>query len=309
MKIGGFIHEQKYKTYIDGSDFLKTREYLISAQNGNVKEKMLTDRNPARYLLTLRDLACYEHNDEPFQAFTNAIGVLNMIGATPNPDLAALSTQIPTEKFFVNFGLPNVYDTICQVGRIALSTIWCIKWKTLVARPEKFGLVIDNYFNYNENPCNLSEQLLNNGILKYINNINDNYLLPTAYPEGSPPHPSFASGHAVIAGACITAIKFFYNMDFKMDVYIPDDNGENLVKTNDTTTIGEELNKLASNSGYGRNAAGIHYRMDAEFGMELGEEVAISCLNDLVYTYPYDVKVNIKTFNGENVVISNYKIL
>jgi len=306
MKIGGFIHEQKYKTYIDGSDFLKTREYLISAQNGNVKETMTTDRNKARYLITLRDLACYEHNDEPYQAFTNAIGVLNKIGAPLNSDLVPISTQIPTEKFFVNFGAPNVYDTICQVGRIALSTIWCIKWKTLVARPEAFGLVIDNYFKYNENPCNLSEQLLTNDILTDIYNNNNNYLLPTSYLEGSPPHPSFASGHAVIAGACITAIKFFYNMDFKMDVYIPDVNGENLFKTTDTTTIGEELNKLASNSGFGRNAAGIHYRMDAEFGIDLGQQVAISCLNDLVYTYPYDIKVNIKKFNGDIETIRNF---
>ncbi len=48
----------------------------------------------------------------------------------------------------------------------------------------------------------------------------------------------------------------------------------------------------------GRNAAGIHYRMDAKFGMELGEEVAISCLKDIVFTYPYSVKVNITKFNG-----------
>jgi len=305
MKIGGFIHKQKYATYLNDTDFMKTRENVISAQNGNVLETMPKGRNTERYLITLRDLASYVHLDEPYQAFTNAIGVLNNIGATPNTDLLAIAKEIPTEKFFVNFGAPNIYDTICQVGRIALTEIWNIKWKTLVARPEAFAILIDNYFLYNENPSNLSTELLNNPVLDKILNKNGNRLLPTSYAEGSPAHPSFASGHAVIAGACATVIKFFYDINFKMNVYNTDENGEKLIKTDETTTIGEELNKLVSNMGFGRNAAGIHYRMDAKFGMELGEEVAISCLKDIVFTYPYSVKVNITKFNGEKVLISN----
>jgi hypothetical protein len=284
---------------------MKTRENVISAQNGTVLETMTKDKNNQRYLITLRDLACYVHLDEPYQAFTNAIGVLNNIGATPNTDLLAIAKEIPTEKFFVNFGAPNIYDTICQVGRIALTEVWNIKWKTLVARPESFAILIDNYFLYNENPSNLSPELLNNKVLDKILNKNGNRLLPTSYAEGSPAHPSFASGHAVIAGACTTVIKFFYDSNFTMNVYKPDENGENLIKTDETSTIGVELNKLASNMGFGRNAAGIHYRMDAKFGMELGEEVAISCLKDIVFTYPYSVKVYITTFNGKPVLISN----
>jgi hypothetical protein len=308
MKIGGFIHKQKYATYLDNTDFMKTRENVISAQNGTVLETMPKGRNNERYLITLRDLACYDHLDEPYQACTNAIGVLNNIGATLNPDLLAISKEIPTEKFFVNFGAPNIYDTICQVGRIALTEIWNIKWKTLVARPEAFGILIDNYFLNSENPANLSQELLNNPVLDKILKQNGNRLLPTAYAEGSPAHPSFASGHAVIAGACVTVIKFFYDINFKMTVFNPDKNGENLIKTDETITIGEELNKLASNIGFGRNVAGIHYRMDAKFGMELGEEVAISCLKDIVYTYPYKVNVYIPKFNGEKVLISNEPI-
>ena len=38
------------------------------------------------------------------------------------------------------------------------------------------------------------------------------YLLGLTYPEGSPLHPSYPSGHATLAGACITVIKAFSSM-------------------------------------------------------------------------------------------------
>lgn len=47
------------------------------------------------------------------------------------------------------------------------------------------------------------------------------YLLPMAFPEGSPLHSSYGSGHA---------------------------------------TVGGELDKLASNVGIGRNISGVHWR-------------------------------------------------
>jgi len=45
-------------------------------------------------------------------------------------------------------------------------------------------------------------------------------------------------------------------------------------------TIYGEINKLASNIAQGRNFAGIHWRSDAEWGMRLGEAVALSVLRD-----------------------------
>jgi hypothetical protein len=35
----------------------------------------------------------------------------------------------------------------------------------------------------------------------------------------------------------------------------------------------------------GRDFAGIHYRSDIEYGMRLGEQVAIAVLQDMVDTY------------------------
>lgn len=39
-----------------------------------------------------------------------------------------------------------------------------------------------------------------------------NYLLPMAFPEGSPMHPSFGAGHATVAGACTTILKAFFDL-------------------------------------------------------------------------------------------------
>src|SRR5437660_6510937 len=39
------------------------------------------------------------------------------------------------------------------------------------------------------------------------------YLLPITFPEGSPTHPSYGSGHATVAGACVTVLKAFFNTD------------------------------------------------------------------------------------------------
>jgi membrane-associated phospholipid phosphatase len=35
------------------------------------------------------------------------------------------------------------------------------------------------------------------------------HLLPQAFPEGSPLHTAYGSGHATVAGACVTMLKWF----------------------------------------------------------------------------------------------------
>ena len=37
------------------------------------------------------------------------------------------------------------------------------------------------------------------------------YLLSQAFPEGSPAHPAYPTGHGTVAGACITVLKFFFD--------------------------------------------------------------------------------------------------
>ena len=66
----------------------------------------------------------------------------------------------------------------------------------------------------------------------------------------------------------------------------PNPDGSALVNLTDAEgakelTVNSELNKLASSACLGsRNAAGIHYRCDADQGCLLGEQVAIHWLMD-----------------------------
>ena len=38
-----------------------------------------------------------------------------------------------------------------------------------------------------------------------------NFLLPMAFAEGSPMHPSYGAGHATVAGGCVTMLKAFFH--------------------------------------------------------------------------------------------------
>jgi hypothetical protein len=50
-------------------------------------------------------------------------------------------------------------------------------------------------------------------------------------------------------------------------------------------TVGNELNKLASNIAVGRDASGVHWRSDGAEGMAIGEAAAIAVLQDLRHCY------------------------
>ena len=53
-------------------------------------------------------------------------------------------------------------------------------------------------------------------------------------------------------------------------------------------TTGNEINKLVFNVAMGRSFAGIHYRSDSMAGIRIGEDVAISILQDVVQTCTED---------------------
>ena len=53
----------------------------------------------------------------------------------------------------------------------------------------------------------------------------------------------------------------------------------------DQITVNGEINKLASNIGQARNFAGIHWQADYEWGLQLGEAVALSVLRDQSNNY------------------------
>jgi hypothetical protein len=77
-------------------------------------------------------------------------------------------------------------------------------------RPEEYGGLIQVKLegvsgtkkNYPIHP-----QILNSKALADTKSKFGSFLLPMAFPEGSPTHPSYGAGHATVAGACVTILK------------------------------------------------------------------------------------------------------
>ena len=129
---------------------------------------------------------------------------------------------------------------------------------------------------------------------------------PQAYPEGCPAHPSYPAGHATVAGACVTMLKAFFKEDYVIpNPVVTDPDGLALKPFHGTLTLGDELNKLASNIAMARNLAGVHWRSDSIEGIRLGEAVAIGILQDIRGTLPESFSgFSFTGFDGSRVIIS-----
>jgi hypothetical protein len=193
-----------------------------------------------------------------------------------------------------------------EVSSRALKAQWCQKW--LVhrrLRPEEFGgrveVVRRRLANYP-----IHQDLFRATVLDAISDRTGNHLLPMAFPEGSPVHPAYGSGHATVAGACVTILKWFFNGDetVKNPVQVSSDGRTLEPFVGPPLTVNGELNKIASNVATGRNIAGVHWRTDAVEAIRLGEAIAISILRDQKDTYeePFD-GLTIRKFDGTTIRI------
>jgi hypothetical protein len=78
--------------------------------------------------------------------------------------------------------------------------------------------------------------------------------------------------------------------------------GTKLKVCSGTLTVGNELNKLASNIAIGRNAAGIHYKSDMTQGILLGEQVAIDLLKEQAQTFNEKFSFTFTSFTGKKII-------
>jgi hypothetical protein len=134
------------------------------------------------------------------------------------------------------------------------------------------------------------------------------YLLPQAFPEGSLMSPAYHSGHACVAGACVTILKWWFDESYVLpNPIVPNDAGTALVPytgpDKDRLTVGGELNKLAANIGNGRNMGGVHYRTDYKEAFTLGETIAIGILRDQKPTTNEDAAFSITRFDGTTITV------
>ena len=285
VPMGATTMPQLYRTAVAGDDYWTKYADWLKGQRGGATGSNNFDSTP-RYIRNGRDLALYLLVDWSGQANVMAALILNSFGA------AALAPSNPylhsaTQSGNLTFGAAQQIDLVPRVPNPANRASFCQKW--LVhrrVRPEAFGGRIHNHVT-GAAKYPIHSDVLNSAALKAVFSATGSYLLPMAYPTGSPLHPSYPAAHAVTAGAGVTVLKALFNESFVIpNPVMPSDDGLSLVPyTGAPLTVGGELNKLASNIAMGRDAAGVHYRSDGIEGIKLGEAIAISILRDTVTLY------------------------
>ena len=325
---------QKYKTFEAYHDFMLDPDKFQQVQNGNDTGDKLNVLKDPLFLHDGRGLAALTHKDVLYQEFLMAFLVLNSLKAPFNPGHPYFpgSPTVPktptaiTQNGFNSFGGPDISAIIAYVARQALNAVWYQKWFIhLRHRPEAGGgLVYAKKSQNDKNPKPLPQAAgdLNFSILDKAVNAsfakNKSYLLSQPFPEGSPNHPAYPTGHGTAAGACITVLKFFFDGDLHwLDLpglnnpkieYSRD--GSNLLEYNesdaDKLTINGELHKLAHNVTFGHGIhAGIHWRSDSDTSIQIGEAVALSFLKNLAHTYNEKFTVHLTKVDGSTATISN----
>jgi hypothetical protein len=307
--------EQRIWTRFAGDDRVTGYNEWLDIQNGKNPvdpTDTLEDFDPVRrYIRSGRDLAEWVHFDYPLQASLNAALILARQGDflpdgryDPDPKSSPRAEDennpyrvYQKQEAFVTFGNSDAQSVTTLVTNTVLRAQWFQKWQVhRRLRPEEYGGRVHhrlvNGVNYP-----VPAELLSSPVLPeiFLRNAQNNaarnlgpgtYLLPQAFPEGSPLHPAYASGHSTYIGAGITVLKAFY-ADFPIiHPQVPNTEGTALLPYAGTLTMFDELDKLASNVGMARLFAGVHYRSDHDNGVRLGELYALRTLQDWARLYP-----------------------
>jgi len=291
------------------NDFGTTFAEWLSLQRGESPADSITYTMDKTFIRNARDLGDYVHQDYPMQTYINAALILLNFGSAALDKNNPYITN-PTQGAFTTYGTPDIIYMISVAVEVALRTAWYQKWIVhRRLRPEYFGFLVDQQIRGVKNFC-LHSDVINSDAVTEILSEYGSYFLPLAYPEGSPTHPSYPAGHAVAAGAGVTILKAFFNEAFVFPKTVrPSAANDDLEEfTAPQLTVGNELNKLASNIAQGRNYAGVHYRSDGIEGILLGEKVAISLLQDEAFTSNIPFKgYSLTKFNGTKITVGPKK--
>ncbi len=327
----------------------------LSAQHGEDLRDNATLFDAARlrrFITFPRDLATYVHDDALYEAYLNACLILLFMHAPFDPGFSHLSGQ---GSFFLNsldvngdfvdplethqrqaggfalYGGPHILTLVTEVATRALKAVRYQKYNTHIRlRPEALAARVHNAAAIEAAFPQIGTPFsdLAASIAPTVNaikaaNTSGTALLPMAFQEGSPMHPSYGAGHATVAGACVTILKAFFDTDavfvrrggkdrFALYEtnddpvqYVPDAMG-NLAATTggDFLSVEGELNKLAANISIGRNMAGVHYYSDYYDSLRMGEQIALGILEEQALCYPTDPFVlTVPTFDGDVVRI------
>src|SRR5438132_547439 len=272
--LGALPMVQTYTTYQAGLDYMTDASSWLAVQNGAGPFGSNVADSQWRYLHDGRGVSAFVHVALLFQAyFMGLLWLLRNASFNVGNPYNTSRTQIG----FGTFGGPHITSLLAEVSGYALRAQWFQKyWVHRALRPEAYGGLV-HYTKSADASYPLHSDVLNSQALAGIfEKNNGTYFLPIAFPEGSPTHPSYGSGHATVAGACVTVLKAFFNTDnvafpnpmvsapdgLSLTSYTGADAGQ--------ITLTGELNKLANNIAQARNIAGLHWRSDATQAILLG---------------------------------------
>jgi hypothetical protein len=228
----------------------------------------------------------------------------------------ALSTTNPyrdSRRQFgdITLGGKNVLSLVAQAALLGQKGAYFHKW--LVhrrLRPECFAGRIETHAA-GRRQYDLHSDILQCDAVARVQAQHGTRLLPVAFPEGCPTHPSYPAAHACNAGACATILKAFFNPNYALPhpVEATVDGSARELWRGATLTLGNEIDKLASNIALGRDAAGVHYRSDSVRGLFVGEQQALGLLRDYSRTYNerFDGFI-VRKFNGDRVKLTSGEV-
>jgi hypothetical protein len=311
-----------FKVFAPSQSFMTSVMEYINVENGFPPSGSLVFDPTFRFLRNGRDMASYTRVDVLHETYFLALLVLLGIKAPSNPGNPYNGSR--TEHGFGTLDGADASATLPEMATRALKAAWFHKWiVNLRQRPEDYGALvharITNRQHMPQAARVLHSDVLNSQAVARTFSQFGTYLLPQAFPDGAPTHPCYPTGHGTVAGACITALKFFFDGSQRIrplllaagsDVMQPSSDGLSLVPytgaDRDTLTINGELSKLAFNISFGHGIhAGIHFRSSTQQSILLGEQVGISVLKDRSLSYNEPFNISITKFDGTTQNFSN----
>ena len=307
---GSLTINQRQQTVEPGPDYLTTFEEWLAVQNGTTNVPQDEFEGTRRYIRNMRDLGQYVHVDALYEAYLNACLILLGIGAPA--DAGNPYNTSTTESGFGTFGGPHVLSLVCEVATRALKAVWYQKWSVhRRLRPEAYGGLVHlkkaghmgTVKNYP-----IPQELLDCEALAETHKKYGTYLMPMAFPEGSPTHPAYGAGHATVGGACVTILKAWFDTSWVLPNPVrPTLDGTELIPYlgpgANSLTVGGELDKVAANIALGRSMAGVHWRSDYTESVRLGEHVAICILREQSTLFNEEHSFTLTTFDGQQITI------
>jgi hypothetical protein len=302
---------QRLRVPVRGQVFITTfADWLACQRGGKPSAQMRFDSTP-RYISSFRELTEYVHRDFSFQPFLSAALIaMRMGGERGGTVLSPTNPYRHSKTQFgdITFGNKNLLSLLAQAALLAQKVAYFYKWQVhRRVRPEVVAARIDANLS-GRRSYDLHRAILDCDGLSRVKAAHGSALLPQAYPEGCPTHPSYPAAHAVNAGACATVLKVFFDETaiVPKPMQATADGGALEPWSGADLTLGGEFDKLAANIARGRDAAGVHFRSDSIEGLKLGEAVAIDLLAETSRTYNerFDGFV-LSRFDGKRVQIAN----